>query len=80
MAFIKKNLLLKIFEKDEKTGIISTKFSFRCTPSVILGGVLFTQYCIWKYSIFKLRGTYPLVGLDANISTQGVAPVVHLDI
>ena len=30
-------LLLKIFEKVEKTGIISTKFSLRCTPSVILG-------------------------------------------
>ena len=30
-------LLLKIFEKVEKTGIISTKFSFRCTLSVILG-------------------------------------------
>ena len=25
------------FEKVEKTGIISTKFSVRCTPSVILG-------------------------------------------
>ena len=25
------------FEKVEKTGIISTKFSLRCTPSVILG-------------------------------------------
>ena len=28
---------LKKFEKVEKTGIISTKFSLRCTPSVILG-------------------------------------------
>ena len=38
MAFMKKFfLLLKIFEKVEKAGIISTKFSFRCTPSVILG-------------------------------------------
>ena len=37
----KKKLLLKIFEKVEKTGIISTKFSFRCTPSVILGLCLF---------------------------------------
>ena len=27
---------LKKFEKIEKTGIISTKFSLRCTPSVIL--------------------------------------------
>ena len=27
----------KEFEKVEKTGIISTKFSLRCTPSVILG-------------------------------------------
>ena len=28
---------LKKFEKVEKTGIIATKFSLRCTPSVILG-------------------------------------------
>ena len=27
----------KKFEKVEKTGIISTKFSLRCTPSLILG-------------------------------------------
>ena len=43
MAFIKKKkkkILLKIFEKVEKTGTISTKFSFRCTPSVILGAEL----------------------------------------
>ena len=32
---------LKIFEKVEKTGIVSTKFSLRCTPSVILGHSLF---------------------------------------
>jgi hypothetical protein len=45
MAFIKKKfLLLKIFEKVEKTGIISTKFSFRCTPSVILGS--------WSHLLF----------------------------
>ena len=31
------NFFLKKFEKVEKTGIISTKFSLRCTPSVILG-------------------------------------------
>ena len=38
MAFIKIFLFfLKKFEKVEKTGIISTKFSLRCTPSVILG-------------------------------------------
>ena len=28
---------MKKFEKVEKTGIISTKFSLWCTPSVILG-------------------------------------------
>ena len=28
---------MKKFEKVEKTGIIATKFSLRCTPSVILG-------------------------------------------
>ena len=31
---------LKKFEKVEKTEIISTKFSLRCTPSVILGANL----------------------------------------
>jgi len=36
---------LKNFEKDEKTGIISTKFSLRCTPSVILG----LPAVIWLY-------------------------------
>ena len=38
MAFIIFFLLcLKKFEKVEKTGIISSKFSLPCTPSVILG-------------------------------------------
>ena len=37
MAFIIFFFFLKKFEKVEKTGIISTKFSLRCTPSVILG-------------------------------------------
>ena len=37
MAFII-FFFLKKFEKIEKTGIISTKLSLRCTPSVILGG------------------------------------------
>ena len=37
MAFIYIFFFLKKFEKVEKTGIISTKFSLRCTPSVILG-------------------------------------------
>ena len=32
---------MKKFEKVEKTGIITTKFSLRCTPSVILG-------CYWN--------------------------------
>ena len=36
MAFII-FFFLKKFQKVEKTGIISTKFSLRCTPSVILG-------------------------------------------
>ena len=36
MAFIIFSFLKK-FEKIEKTGIISTKLSLRCTPSVILG-------------------------------------------
>ena len=35
MAFI--YFFFFFFEKIEKTGIISTKFSLRCTPSVILG-------------------------------------------
>ena len=39
MAFIT-FFFLKKFEKVEKTGIISTKFSLRCTPSVILGALV----------------------------------------
>ena len=36
---------MKKFEKVEKTGIISTKFSLLCTPSVILGvGELAFEY------------------------------------
>ena len=44
MAFM---IFLKKFEKVEKTGIISTKFSLRCTPSVILGdnNKKFQDYC-----------------------------------
>ena len=34
---------LKKFEKVEKTGIISTKFSLRCTPSLILGVLLMSS-------------------------------------
>ena len=34
---------MKNFEKVEKTGIISTKFSLQCTASVILGIVRFFQ-------------------------------------
>ena len=37
--------LIKKFEKVEKTGIISTKFSLQCTPSVILG---LSEYVINK--------------------------------
>ena len=37
MAFIIFFFFLKKVEKVQKTGIISTKFSLRCTPSVILG-------------------------------------------
>ena len=39
MAFII-FFFLKKFEKVEKTGIIATKLSVRCTPSVILGDFL----------------------------------------
>ena len=38
MTFIIFFFFFKKFEKVEKTGIISTKFWLRCTPSVILGG------------------------------------------
>ena len=37
MAFIIFFFFLEKFEKVEKTGIIATLFSLRCTPSVILG-------------------------------------------
>ena len=49
MAFIFFFLFLKKFEKVEKTGIISTKFLLRCTPSVILGSTLnFLLSTPWK--------------------------------
>ena len=37
---------LKKFEKVEKTGIISTKFSLRCTPSGLLGFIPY--FCLLK--------------------------------
>ena len=46
----------KNFEKVEKTGIISTKFSLRCTPSVILGtqvGRRVEGYCMQDTGIPK---------------------------
>ena len=44
MAFIIFFLFcLKKFEKVEKTGIISSKFSLQCTPSVILGMKVITR-------------------------------------
>ena len=55
MAFIKIFfLLLKIFEKVEKTGIISTKFSFWCTPSVILG----SQYNLSRGNFVEFLVTF----------------------
>ena len=44
MAFIIYIFFLKKFEKVEKTGIIFTKVSLRCTPSVILGRSIMDQY------------------------------------
>ena len=44
MAFIIFFFFFKKFEKVEKTGIIDTKVSLRCTPSVILG-MLCLQLC-----------------------------------
>ena len=56
MAFIIFFLFLKNVEKVEKTGIISTKFSLRCTPSVILGtqvGRRVEGYCMQDTGIPK---------------------------
>ena len=63
MAFIIFFLFcLKKFEKVEKTGIISTKFSFRCTPSVILGLLhIFKIYLIYRWP-FSL----PYIGYFSN--------------
>ena len=49
---------LKKFEKVEKTGIISTKFLLRCTPSVILGltlGRLFGQCLVVRKSCSQVQ-------------------------
>ena len=44
---------LKKFEKVEKTGIISTKFSLRCTPSVILGYYSYYQFVLIIWLIIQ---------------------------
>ena len=46
--------LLKKFEKVEKTGIIATKDSLRCTPSVILGTTFILIYQNNTWTIRRL--------------------------
>ena len=50
MAFI--YFFFNKFEKVEKTGIIATKFSLRCTPFVILGYQYFLYRFLNQYSFF----------------------------
>ena len=71
MAFIKIFfLLLKIFEKIEKTGIISTKFSLRCTPSVILGLYPYIETLITHNAILiKMLQSSLLSPLDKAIKS-----------
>ena len=46
---------MKKFEKVEKTGVISTKFSLRCTPSVILGGKWSKCLCLhWSHLLLEV--------------------------
>ena len=60
---------LKTFEKVEKTGIISSKFSLRCTPSVILG--LFKDNLKSTYEKYQNKQTWIwlLIGVSKKIQT-----------
>ena len=60
MAFIYYIFFLKKFEKVEKTGIISTKFSLRCTPSVILGCIPYFTFHVPRTSRKTLAVMYSL--------------------
>ena len=51
--------ILKKFEKVEKTGIISTKFLLQCTPSVILGINLITNF-VYFSKCLKAQTDYSL--------------------
>ena len=72
---------LKKLKKDEKTGIISTKFSLRCTPSVILGSWpfdLWTGYLTrdlqpigWIYLILYITMDFFMSGQIVHIETYG---------
>ena len=69
MTFIIFFFFLKKFEKVEKTGIISTKFSLWCTPSVILGVYSqssdpFQRICRWMIIITWARLQRATVKLD----------------
>ena len=51
------SFFLKKFEKVEKTGIIFTKFSFRCTPSFLLGRYIkkLRAYCSIIHCVILTR-------------------------
>ena len=60
MAFINFFIFLLKFEKVEETGIIATKFSLRCTPSVILGwGQIQTKLWSFPGSLFDRHLSFP---------------------
>ena len=69
MAFIKIFIfLLKKFEKVEKTGIIFTKFSLRCTPSVILG-FQSKKKCQITVNLLQDSALAPFLEIGARLKT-----------
>ena len=72
MAFIIFFFFLKKLGKVEKTGIISTKFSLRCTPSVILGIAPYLVCLVLKYfwKLFFRTWTLPASSCIVGIIQQ----------
>ena len=65
---------LKKIEKVEKTGIVSSKFSLRCTPSVILGC---TVSLLYVFSSLKSCNDKILKNAAINFTSVEIQYIVY---